>query len=144
MAGPDDPNPEPEPPGRRDGGAAAQVRLTQVQVWDGQFPPPDAIERYEQILPGAFDRIISMAERAQDRQFEENRHVQGLIAEETRRGQYLGTVVTLVALAGGIYCASIRQGVVASVLVGVPVLSVAKALFESARPGRRGSAPPRG
>src|ERR1700722_7370195 len=31
------------------------------QSWQGPYPPPHAIERYERALPGFFDRIVSMA-----------------------------------------------------------------------------------
>jgi uncharacterized membrane protein len=40
----------------------------QVQLWQGQFPPPDALERYEKLLPGAFNRMMVMAETAQTNQ----------------------------------------------------------------------------
>ena len=43
--------------------ASTFVEHTEVQVWQGQFPPPDAVEKYEAVLPGAFDRIVAMAER---------------------------------------------------------------------------------
>lgn len=46
---------------------AAAVRKVVVQAikeeFSGPIPHPDIIEKYEQILPGAADRIISMAEK---------------------------------------------------------------------------------
>ncbi|MFI5089399.1 MAG: DUF2335 domain-containing protein [Terriglobales bacterium] len=41
---------------------AAQVRFSA-----GPVPPPEALERYNQILPGAADRIMKMAESQHDR-----------------------------------------------------------------------------
>ena len=43
-------------------GQLSQVQQT-VQLWQGQYPPPEAIEHYEKVLPGSFDRMIAMAER---------------------------------------------------------------------------------
>jgi hypothetical protein len=45
-----------------------------MQVWQGQFPPPDAIERYEKVLPGCFDRLLKMAENQITIQAKETRH----------------------------------------------------------------------
>jgi uncharacterized membrane protein len=33
-----------------------------MQSFSGPLPPPEALERYNQVLPGAAERIISMAE----------------------------------------------------------------------------------
>lgn len=33
-----------------------------AQTWVGPLPPPNALEAYEKILPGAADRILAMAE----------------------------------------------------------------------------------
>ncbi|HUC12454.1 MAG TPA: DUF2335 domain-containing protein, partial [Stellaceae bacterium] len=33
-----------------------------VRLWQAPYPPPEAIERYEKVLPGSFDRMIKMAE----------------------------------------------------------------------------------
>jgi uncharacterized membrane protein len=39
----------------------------------GPLPPPETVERYEFVLPGSFDRILTMAEREQQNKFEQNR-----------------------------------------------------------------------
>jgi uncharacterized membrane protein len=39
----------------------------------GPLPPPETVERYELVLPGAFDRILTMAEKEQQNGFEHNR-----------------------------------------------------------------------
>ena len=122
------------PPGAVAG--AQQISMQQVQFWQGQFPPPDAIERYERTLPGSFDRLISMAERAQAAQIDANNTAMSHQAADNRRGQILGFLVTVVAILGAIGCAFINQPIIGSLLVGVPVLAVAKALVDSAQSGR--------
>jgi hypothetical protein len=77
-----------------------------MRVWQGWFLPPAAIERYEAVMPG-----------------------------KTRRGQYVGFAVAGLAIAGSIFCAYLKEPVVACALLAVPALSVAKALFDSARAG---------
>jgi uncharacterized membrane protein len=39
----------------------------------GPLPSPEMVERYELVLPGAFDRILTMAEKEQQAGFEHNR-----------------------------------------------------------------------
>jgi hypothetical protein len=39
--------------------------LQQIQVWNAPFPPPKAVSEYEQMLPGSWDRFLTMAEESQ-------------------------------------------------------------------------------
>ena len=114
-------------------GAVAGLSLQQVQVWQGQFPPPDAVERYEVALPGSFDRIIRMAERQLDASVEGASEARHYLREDSRRGHWLGWSVTVAALAGAVTCAFIGQPWVAGALVAVPVMGVAKALIDSSQ-----------
>lgn len=43
--------------------AKEQLNAIHVQQYSGPLPHPEALERYEQIVPGAAERIISMAEK---------------------------------------------------------------------------------
>ena len=112
---------------------AAQAVVLQAQFWQGQFPPPDAVEVYERVLPGSFDRMIRMAERQQDAQIDLSGHALRGTRDDTRRGQWLGAGITAGAVVGAVVCAVIHQPVVAGLLVAVPVMSVARAMIESAR-----------
>jgi uncharacterized membrane protein len=112
----------------------------QLQVWQGQFPPPEAIERYEKVQPGAFNRMIAMAEFAQATQAEDARRAQDYARGAHIRGQWLGAVTTLFAMLGCMFCVwlgvrSAMAGVfiVAAVFLSVPVMAVANSLVESSR-----------
>jgi uncharacterized membrane protein len=107
-----------------------------LQVWQGQFPPPEAIEHYERVLPGAFNRIIAMAERQQNDAMISNADARNLLHKDTSLGLWLGWSVTIVALVGALICAALKQPVIGCALVAVPVMSVGKALIESARANR--------
>lgn len=111
--------------------------VQQVQVWQGQFPPPDVVERYNALQPDAFDRIIKMAERQQEAAIMGNVKAMDLQSRDVRRGQVLGTLVTAGAIGGALFAASIGATAVAIVLVGVPVMAVAKALIDSATANRQ-------
>jgi uncharacterized membrane protein len=105
----------------------------QLQAQHPLFPPPEAIKAYEAILPGAFDRIIKMAEKAQSDQTETVRDVNLATRQDVRRGQWLGAAVSFAALVGAAYCVYAGQATVACFFIGVPVMAVAKALVDSAR-----------
>lgn len=104
-----------------------------VQSWQGPYPSPEAIEKYERVLPGAFDRILSMAERHQAAQIEDTSRAQEYLRNDMRRVHWLGAGVAFLSIVGAVACTIYGSPVVAVALVGVPVLSVAKALIDSVR-----------
>jgi len=110
--------------------SAAQQTITQFQVWQGQFPPPAAVREYEDVCPGAFDRLITMAENQQRLAAEAGQDARDKQGHDIRRGQVLGASVTLASIFGALFCAYIQQPWVATALVAVPVMSVAKAFLD--------------
>lgn len=114
-------------------GIAQKLLVQQMQSWQGPFPPPEAIKQYELVLPGTFDRMLKMAEEAQQAQVATTFRAQEFARLDTRRGHWLGFAATVVAMLGAILCAYLRQPWVAGLFLSVPVMSVAKALIESKR-----------
>ena len=114
------------------GGMLAQTQQT-VQLWQGQYPPPEAIEHYEKVLPGAFDRMIAMAERLQAAQIEESRRAHDYAHSDNRRGNWLGFSATVIAMICALGALAFNYPSVAGAFISVPVLGVARALIESAR-----------
>lgn len=90
--------------------------MMQAEIHHGPLPHPEVLRQYDQLSPGAADRIITMAEgeAAHRRQMERQQlesdvaHRKTLTAIEQRRidgvfssdktGQILGAVVSCVAL----------------------------------------------
>lgn len=116
-----------------------QVQI-QAQVWQGQFPPPDVIEKYEKILPGSFDRIIQMAEKLQNAQIEETKRAQDYTQKDASRGQRLGFWSIIAAIIGaticvlyGSYTHTTGAFAVAAAMIGLPLMGAVKALIDSAK-----------
>lgn len=92
------------------------------EEFSGPIPHPDTIQKYEEILPGAADRIISMAERqASHRQAMERK----MIEAESRDG-LLGVVFAFLLGMGCIVAAVLmvflvpqNGGAIAGALLGV-------------------------
>ena len=111
------------------------ARATAVmQTWQGPYPPPDAIERYEKILPGTFHRILSMAERMEAAQIEQSANAIRHQANDTRRAHYLGASLGGGAIVGSIIMGFAGQPWLAAAFLAVPVMGLAKAFVEGWRP----------
>lgn len=109
-------------------GGGLLVGIEQQNHWQSPYPPPEAIERYERVLPGAFDRILKLVETAQDASIRQGAEANSYRFRETRRGHYLGAVVALGAIAGAVVLALNGAPVIAGALLAPPVLAVAYAL----------------
>lgn len=127
------------------GGGAALIAQGSMSLWQGQYPPPDAIERYQKALPGSFDRMLTMTEKRMDSEIRANDAGVAAQIADVRRGHYLGAAVTIGAMGAAIVCAAINQPVVACAFLAVPVMSVGNSLIETWRTPRQAiTVPPNG
>ena len=125
------------------------VTSLEASYFKGPLPPPEALEKYDQVVPGAAARILTMAE-------EQSKHRQSLEkiavnsgAQDSRLGIICALVVALAVLALAAY--SLSQGyskeaaVIASVdiagLAGVFVYGKASNQKERLERNRRGTLP---
>ena len=122
---------------------APGLSIQQVQLWQGQFPPPEAVEHYEKLLPGVFHRIVTMAEQQSSASIQGTAEARTLLRSDMARGQWLGWSVAVLAIVGAVLLGITNHPTVAAVLVAVPVMSVAIALVNGAmsKPGKALQAP---
>ncbi len=121
-------------PGQGSGSATprAETRVTtKAEAYQGPIPSPEMLRRYEEILPGAAERILRMAEdQAAHRRRIEAVVIPGNAANE-RRGQFMafvlavlfGTLSFILVLeghdaAGGILGTTAVLGLTSSFLAG--------------------------
>ena len=70
----------------------SQSELQQVaQQYSGPIPPPEILHRFDQIIPGAAERILVMAEENGRHQREIEKAALTLAADEVKRGQRFGS-----------------------------------------------------
>lgn len=73
----------------------SRVRMRQTVTFSGPLPPPEILQGYDDVLPGAAERIIAMAERqAAHRQDLERRVIRANITT-ARLGIAAGLIITL-------------------------------------------------
>ncbi len=78
---------------------AAQISRT----FSGPLPPPEILQRYNEIVPGAADRIIKMAEsQHHHRQALEKSVVDSNVFSQ-KVGLGLGFIIAMTAIGGGIW-----------------------------------------
>ncbi|MFT8355283.1 MAG: DUF2335 domain-containing protein, partial [Gluconobacter japonicus] len=125
------------------------ISRQQQQSWAAPVPPPEAAERFERLCPGAFDRMLTMAEKEQTVQSELARkqvdtaakmaeeqvllaqRAQNFLANDTKRGHWLGAAISAFAMIGSGIAAYCGQQLVALAFIGVPVMTVAIALINA-------------
>jgi len=101
----------------------------QTMLHQGPLPHPDILAAYNTAVPGAAQRVITMAE-------EQNRH---RIALETivipnreknsARGQHYALIIALAAIAAAVYCARVNQPIIGAVVVGTPLCGLGYAFI---------------
>ena len=73
--------------------------------FSGPLPPPDDLKKYNEILPGAADRIMTMAEKEQSHRHDSDRIlIEGEI-RTTRFGQVFGFIIALFGFGVAIFMA---------------------------------------
>jgi uncharacterized membrane protein len=73
--------------------------------YSGPLPPPEALQKYDQVLPGTASRIIRMAESQHAHRQELEKTIVASNAFSQKVGLILGFVVAMTAIVGGIWLA---------------------------------------
>lgn len=101
------------------------TQVVRTESFSGPIPPPDTLARYEQMVPGAADRIIAMAENESDHRRElESRSLVADITNrestvtESRLGQCFAFLFGLFTVGCGTY-AAVHGAEIAGGLIGV-------------------------
>jgi len=77
-----------------------QGKLQQAsQQYPGPIPPPEVLHSFDQIIPGAAERILVMAEKNGKQQREIEKASLTLASDEVKRGQRFGLTIGILAFA---------------------------------------------
>ena len=60
------------------------VFTASVSIHSGTLPSPETVARYEVVMPGSFDRILTMAEKEQDSKIKINHDTVDIAKHESR------------------------------------------------------------
>lgn len=99
------------------------TKLIQHQ-FSGPLPPPEILQQYDQVIPGAAERILAMAEKDAKHQREiENSAIQ-FASREVKRGQWFGLAIGISAFITSIVALGLGSEQTASILGGVTVVGL--------------------
>lgn len=100
------------------------MQIARAYSFSGPLPPPEALEKYNQVLPGAAERILMMAEQqGKHRQLIEKRVIDSN-AFTQKMGPVLGFIVAMTAVLGGIYLVHSGQSTAGLVSILVPLATL--------------------
>ncbi len=101
---------------------------TTTVVFSGPFPPPQMLEAYERILPGAAERIFRMGEEQSQHRRELESQVIKSDIRNSRIGLIFGLLIGIVALAASVLIAYFGYPVSGG-LVGVGAIAALVGVF---------------
>lgn len=135
------------PASTQDSPAVAEAKLQeQLEVsvesirWQGPIPPPAVIREYEDVLPGAAERILRMAEVPMEMAHEQQHHRHDLesrvVRSDMRRswaGMILGFLLALAVVSAGVWLVWNDRPVEGIVAILGPVATLAGVFVFSQR-----------
>jgi uncharacterized membrane protein len=78
------------------------MQVSRQYSFSGPLPPPEVLEKYNQVLPGAAERILAMAEQqSRHRQTIETKVIDSNVFVQ-KLGPILGFIIAMTAVVGGI------------------------------------------
>jgi uncharacterized membrane protein len=142
MAAPDQPVPDPPQPPQvpnvdpKTFATIAAVVQAQVSQFISPLPDASILARYDQIVPGAAERILKLTEvQSAHRQRIESETLTAQI-KESKRGQWIAAVISVLFLVGSVLVTLEGHNVVGTVLGGGTVATLVTAFIGSKRQQR--------
>jgi len=94
------------------------------EQFSGPIAHPDHLKQYEEICPGAADRIIAMAERQQKAEIDFLAKEQQEGSDDRRLGMWLGFVAFLALIGAATFCGLLGHSILAGLFLAAGALSV--------------------
>jgi len=112
-------------------------KITQMEMsYNGPLPPPALFEEYNKVLPGAAERILSMAEKqAAHRQDLESRAIKSGI-KNSLIGLIFGFILGVMTIVGGVYCILKGQPTGGTILSSAGLVSLVSVFVYGSRQRR--------
>lgn len=115
----------------------SKLELTRREEFAGPLPPPLYLDKYEQILPGAADRIITMAEcQSKHRQEIENKVISSDV-RNSQLGLIFAFILGLAGLGSGFYLIYSGKIIEGSIFGGITIVSLTSTFIYGSRQRRK-------
>lgn len=104
------------------------VVVHQSQSFSGPLPPPEVLQKFNDVVPGAAERIVRMAEEQATHRKELERKVIESDIERSKWGQILGFAIAIVGLAVSGFVA-VYGNAIAGGIIGIGTLASLVGVF---------------
>ena len=113
-----------------------QMTVSATEVWSGPIPPPEALQKYEELVPGAANRILEMAEGQTAHRLQIEKTVIRGDSWRSLLGLIFGFILSVTGLLGGIYIIDNGHDWAGGVLVGLDLVGLAGCFVYGSRSRR--------
>ena len=110
------------------------ARLEVARSWRGPMPDPQTLREYEEILPGAANRIIKMAEANTSERASVDRQLVRAEIDSGRTGQWMAFGLSLFAFIASIVFFALGKNVAGGVMLSPPVIMLVKSMIQRSGP----------
>lgn len=107
-----------------------RIAFIQSASFQGPLPPPALYREYEEVKPGAVDRILAFSDKEQAHRHHWEIKAMEYSNKEVVRGQWMGFAISIVALGLAAYCASLGQKLVGGVVGGASIAGILTAFIK--------------
>ncbi|MYC29849.1 MAG: DUF2335 domain-containing protein [Chloroflexi bacterium] len=101
-----------------------QIQETTI-AWQGPLPPPGALQAYDDVIPGAADRILKMAEDQAAHRIQMDRLAVHSEIRSSLWGVTAGFLLSAGVIGGGIYLIATGHDWAGSMLIGFDLATLA-------------------
>lgn len=113
-----------------------QMTVSATQVWSAPMPPPEVLKKYEELIPGAANRILKMTEGQTEHRIQIEKIVIKGDSFRGLLGLIFGFIVSVIALLGGVYIIDKGHDWAGGVLVGLDLVGLAGCFVYGSRSRR--------
>lgn len=117
-------------------GQNGQVQRATFTAREGILPPPEEMERYEQLTPGITDRLMVTYEKQVDHRISLESKVVDSDIKKSNIGQVAAFIISMTAIIGGIYLITIGKDITGFVAM-FGTLATLAAVFFTAQKSRK-------
>ena len=108
---------------------------------EGLLPAPATLRQYEEMIPGAAERLLSLVEREQERRHAREKHILDEAVADTRsgrnahlRGDFMVILMFIACMSTGIWVLLTgRSEIIAGTLLGTPLIAAIGSLLYQRR-----------
>ncbi len=108
--------------------AAASINLHQT-TWSAPFPPPEALQAFENIAPGTGAQIMHMALEQQKHRMDLEKHSVKESYDKARRGQYYALIIAILGISASVILSLQNHDVVAGIIGGSTIIGLVGAFL---------------